>query len=221
MTKINSSWKGYNERRPQLASTLFFIYPALIPVTFGHQPNVIYVRFAPWMWKASLFLNDGRRLDCRAEDLGQLTWPRGESLQVCGSHRNRTLTPEGERPWGHSWLIQSIEVCLKDYGEKFKGSIVKSIYFSGSSVWSICKFPEEDFLTLIINHFSFYKTWKPACGRDCKLTPRSFLTSFRRGIFRAVAAQNTDCISQPSLQLGVAMWSRKRMSPMVFPGTLP
>lgn len=101
MTKINSSWKGCNERLPQLASTLFFIYSALIPVTFGHQPNVVYVRSAPWMWNP-LFLNDGWWLGCRAEERGQLTWPRGDSLRVCGSPRNKTLTPEGERPWGHS-----------------------------------------------------------------------------------------------------------------------
>lgn len=31
-------------------------------------------------------------------------------------------------------LFQGIEVYLKDYKDKFKASIVESIYFSGSSV---------------------------------------------------------------------------------------
>lgn len=182
MTKINSSWKGCNERRPQLASALFFIYPALIPVTFGHQPNVIYVRFAPWMWKASLFLNDGRRLGCRAEDLGRLTWPKGESLQVCGSHRNRTLTPEGERPWEHcsralrcTWGIMGTSSRPPSSSPYISVALLFEAFASFLS-WG------GFFLTLIISYFSFYETCKPACGRDCKLTPRSFLTSFCLGL---------------------------------------
>lgn len=96
MTKINSSWEGYNERPLQLASTFFFIFLALIPVTFKYQSNVILWDL-PLGCERPLFLNDGRRLGCRAEELGTVTRPRGESLQVCGSHRPR-MSPRERRP---------------------------------------------------------------------------------------------------------------------------
>lgn len=95
MTKINSSWEGYNERPPQLASTFFFIFLALIPVTFKYQPNVILWDL-PLGCERPLFLNDGRWLGCRAEELRKLTRPRRESLQVCGGHRPR-MFPLGRR----------------------------------------------------------------------------------------------------------------------------
>lgn len=40
---------------------------------------------------------------------------------------------------GFSRLIPILEVSLKDGGESFTGFIVKSMDFSDSSVWSICK----------------------------------------------------------------------------------
>lgn len=118
MTKINSSWKGCNERLPQLASTLFFIYPVLIPVTFGHQPNVIYVRFAPWMWKPSL--NDGRQLGCRAVELGRLTWPRGDAPGLWESEDRDSPSWRRKNMKIFGCLIQAIEVYLRDYRAYFK-----------------------------------------------------------------------------------------------------
>ena len=84
MTKINSSWKGCDERLPQLTSALFFIYPALIPVTFGHQPKCHLYEICPLDVKGLSFLMMGGELGCEAEVLVQLTWPRGESSRSMG-----------------------------------------------------------------------------------------------------------------------------------------
>lgn len=79
--------------------SLFTLLSSLSPLGISQMS---FMWNLPLGCERPLFLNDGRRLGCRAEELGQLTWPRGESLQAYGSHRNRTRTPQWERPWKYS-----------------------------------------------------------------------------------------------------------------------
>lgn len=79
--------------------SLFILLSSLSPLGISQMS---FMWDLPLGGERLLFLNDGRWWGCRAEELGQLTWPRGESLQVCGSHRNGALTPEGGRTWEYS-----------------------------------------------------------------------------------------------------------------------
>lgn len=154
MTKINSSWEGCNERPPQLASTFFFLILALIPVTFKYQPNVILWDL-PLGCERPLFLNDGRWLGCRTEELRKLTRPRGESLQVCGSHTPR-MFPLGRRTTCECECSAVLEwltgVCLG----VTKASIATALQHpcvSGSWAWNTCVLFWTGYLPEIVNYF--------------------------------------------------------------------
>lgn len=118
MTKINSSWDGYNERPPQLASTFFFIFSALIPVTFKYQRNVILWDLPLGCERPLLMIGGDWASGLRSLD----RWQDSEdSHQVCGSHR------KGKNACISSCLVWVTGVCAS-----IKAPITMSLHLNGS-----------------------------------------------------------------------------------------
>lgn len=138
MTKINSSWEGYNERPPQLASTFFFIFSTLIPVTFKHQRNVILWDL-PLGCERPLFLNDRWWLGLRAEELGWLTRPRGQSSGLWESQTQGVNSRKGRNACMSScsvW-VTGVRTGIR---QGIKASLARSLHLSGFWVWNTVLF---------------------------------------------------------------------------------
>lgn len=151
--------------------SLFILLSSLSPLGISQMS---FMWDLPLGCERLLFLNDGRWLGCRAEELGQLTRPRGESLQVSGSHGNRTLTPEGGRTWEYSAVwFRSLKYTWGIIGNCSRPPLHCQVCrFHCFSLCSICKFSILKriffffFWAGIINYFHFHKIWKSPCGRD-------------------------------------------------------